>query len=95
MAIPATDPSAPGRVLLVFLDGVGIGADDPSVNAFAAARLPRLRALLGGRLPVREHLDGGGIVAEGAVLVAADATLGVPGRPQSGTGQTALLTGVN
>jgi 2,3-bisphosphoglycerate-independent phosphoglycerate mutase len=27
--------------------------------------------------------------------VAADATLGVPGRPQSGTGQTALLTGLN
>lgn len=35
------------------------------------------------------------IVHDGAVCVAADARLGIPGRPQSGTGQTALLTGVN
>ena len=85
----------PARVLLVFLDGVGIGAEDPAANPFAVARLPRLRGLLGGRLPVREHLDGGYVEGAGAVLVAADATLGVPGRPQSGTGQTALLTGTN
>lgn len=94
-----SDPAsrtAPGRVLLVFLDGVGIGADDAAANPFAAAWLPRLRELLGGRLPVREHLDGAGRVESGrAVLVAADATLGVAGRPQSGTGQTALLTGIN
>jgi 2,3-bisphosphoglycerate-independent phosphoglycerate mutase len=96
MTSSAAVPSAPGRVLLVFLDGVGIGVDDPEVNPFATARLPRLREMLGGRLPLREHLDGGGrITAERATLVPADATLGVPGRPQSGTGQTALLTGVN
>ncbi|HEX2187259.1 MAG TPA: alkaline phosphatase family protein [Longimicrobiaceae bacterium] len=83
-------------MLLVFVDGVGIGADDPAANPFAAARLPRLRGLLGGRLPLREQMDGGGhIVAPGAVLAATDARLGVAGRPQSGTGQTALLTGVN
>ncbi|HEX8271235.1 MAG TPA: alkaline phosphatase family protein [Longimicrobiaceae bacterium] len=88
--------TAPGRVLLVFLDGVGIGVEEPAANPFAAARLPRLRELLGGRLPLRGHLDDGGrIEGARAVLVAADATLGVPGRPQSGTGQTALLTGVN
>lgn len=93
------DPSsraAPSRVLLLFLDGVGIGVDDAAVNPFAAARLPRLRELLGGRLPLREHLDAGGRIEGGrAVLVPADATLGVAGRPQSGTGQTTLLTGVN
>ncbi|HEX6913199.1 MAG TPA: alkaline phosphatase family protein, partial [Longimicrobium sp.] len=33
--------------------------------------------------------------AERAVLVAADATLGIEGIPQSGTGQTSLLTGRN
>ncbi len=87
---------APRRVLLVFVDGVGIGAADPAANPFAVARLPRLRGLLGGRLPLREELDGAGrIEGERAVLVGVDATLGVPGRPQSGTGQTALLTGVN
>ncbi|HEX2211483.1 MAG TPA: alkaline phosphatase family protein [Longimicrobium sp.] len=86
----------PQRAILVFLDGVGIGAGDPAFNPFAAARLPRIQALLGGRLPVAEHLDGEGtIVSERAVLAAADATLGIEGLPQSGTGQTTLLTGRN
>ena len=86
----------PRRALLVFIDGIGIGADDPAHNPFAAARLPRIQGLLGGRRPLAGHLDADGrIVAERAVLVAADATLGVEGLPQSGTGQTALLTGRN
>lgn len=88
--------TVPDRAILVFLDGVGIGPGDGAHNPFAAARLPRIQALLGGRLPVAEHLDEGGkLVAERAVLVAADATLGMEGLPQSGTGQTALLTGRN
>ena len=88
--------TAPRRAILVFLDGVGIGPGDAVFNPFAVAHLPRLRGLLGGRLPVTEHLDADGrIVAERAVLVAADATLGVEGLPQSGTGQTTLLTGHN
>ncbi|MDB4950304.1 MAG: Metalloenzyme superfamily protein [Gemmatimonadetes bacterium] len=85
----------PARAVLVFLDGVGIGADAPG-NPFAAARMPGIEGLLGGRRPLREHLDGGGRIDGGrAVLVAADATLGVAGLPQSGTGQTTLLTGRN
>ncbi|MDQ3556040.1 MAG: hypothetical protein M3409_04590, partial [Gemmatimonadota bacterium] len=85
-----------GRALLIFVDGVGIGADDPEVNPVAAARLPHLRALLGGALPVLPAMDGTGqIRAERAVAVAVDASLGVAGRPQSGTGQTALLSGRN
>lgn len=83
-------------MLLVFLDGVGIGPADPGRNAFARAELPVLRRLLGGRVPVADDLGADGrIVTEQAVLVAADATLGVAGTPQSGTGQTALLTGRN
>ena len=91
--MPHTRPS---RVLLVFLDGVGIGAADAGRNPFVRARLPQLRCLLGGRLPVADALDAAGrIESADAVLVAADATLGVEGTPQSGTGQTALLTGRN
>ncbi|HET7322574.1 MAG TPA: hypothetical protein VFI96_08785, partial [Longimicrobiaceae bacterium] len=71
---------APSRLLLLFLDGVGLGEDDPGVNPFARAELPTLGALLGG---------------DEGMMIAADARLGVPGLPQSGTGQTALLTGVN
>jgi hypothetical protein len=94
--VSRTAVTEPRRAILVFLDGVGIGAGDPAFNPFAAAHLPRIRALLGGRLPVAEHLDADGrIVAERAVLAAADATLGIQGLPQSGTGQTTLLTGRN
>ncbi|HEX6368212.1 MAG TPA: alkaline phosphatase family protein [Longimicrobium sp.] len=88
--------TTPRRAILVFLDGVGIGAGDPAYNPFVVAHLPRIQALLGGRLPIAEHLDADGrIVGERAVLAAADATLGVEGLPQSGTGQTTLLTGRN
>ncbi|HEX8210658.1 MAG TPA: alkaline phosphatase family protein [Longimicrobium sp.] len=86
----------PSRAILVFLDGVGIGPADRAVNPFAAATLPNIRGMLGGRLPVTEDLDARGcIVSAGAVLAAADATLGMEGVPQSGTGQTTLLTGRN
>jgi 2,3-bisphosphoglycerate-independent phosphoglycerate mutase len=86
----------PRRALLVFLDGVGIGAGDAAFNPFALAHLPRLEALLGGRRPLAEDLDADGcILAARATLVAADATLGMEGLPQSGTGQTSLLTGRN
>lgn len=83
---------APERVLLVFLDGVGLGPDDPETNPLARARLPALASLLGG-----ERLVAGARVPADARarLVPADATLGVEGRPQSGTGQTALFTGAN
>jgi len=36
-------------VLLLFLDGVGLGEDDPDTNPFARAEMPVLTGLLGGR----------------------------------------------
>jgi len=80
------------RVILVFVDGVGLGADDPSKNAFAAARLPVLRGLLEGAAPVAGIAP---LHTARASLLGLDATLGLPGAPQSGTGQAALLTGQN
>jgi hypothetical protein len=80
------------HVLLLFLDGVGIGPADPDSNPFLVARLPRLRSLLDGALPT---LDEPEVVGEQGVAFPLDASLGVPGMPQSGTGQTALLTGEN
>lgn len=77
-------------VLILFLDGVGLGPDDPASNPFARGATPALRALLGGPL-----VDRGVVDRPGVLLVAADAGLGVPGLPQSATGQTALLTGIN
>jgi 2,3-bisphosphoglycerate-independent phosphoglycerate mutase len=78
--------------LILFLDGVGLGPADPATNPFVHARLPTVQGLLDGQRPI---LDNGPVQAEAASLIPLDATLGVPGLPQSGTGQTTLLTGVN
>ncbi|MGH2399507.1 MAG: metalloenzyme [bacterium] len=79
------------RALLLFVDGIGLGPDDPAINPFAAVRTPTLTRLLGRHLTSIE----GRIQRDGAMLVPLDATLGVDGLPQSATGQTALLTGLN
>jgi hypothetical protein len=72
-------------VLFVFVDGVGAGTRDPERNPLAR-----------GEFLLSRFLDGGGAPLPGAGrAVLADATLGVPGRPQSATGQTAILTGEN
>jgi 2,3-bisphosphoglycerate-independent phosphoglycerate mutase len=73
----------------LFLDGVGLGVDDPGVNPFASAHAPTLAALAGGPwlrgLVERREA--------GRTVLAIDPTLGSQGRPQSATGQTTLLTG--
>ena len=79
------------KIVLLFLDGVGLGRKDPDTNPFFAASLPRWESLLG-EMP---HLGKKNLSTAKAVLVPANATLGVEGLPQSGTGQTAIFTGVN
>jgi 2,3-bisphosphoglycerate-independent phosphoglycerate mutase len=80
-------------IIFVFLDGVGLGPAD-ATNPFWSDDMPALQRLLGGRL-----VDGFRVEPDGRepplFLRGIDATLGVPGLPQSGTGQTALFTGVN
>ncbi len=80
------------RVVLVFVDGVGMGEEDEERNPWMRAAVPTLRKLTGGYLPAGE--PGHDPDAPGRWLPL-DATLGVDGIPQSGTGQTALLTGEN
>jgi len=80
------------RALMLFLDGVGIGVRDPEVNPLFAARMSALRSILGGDLPSLHHRRLSSVQGSHIPL---DATLGVPGLPQSGTGQTALFTGFN
>ncbi|MCB9159825.1 MAG: hypothetical protein H6644_08205 [Caldilineaceae bacterium] len=80
------------RVIFLFLDGVGLGDDDPAVNPLAAGDFPTLAALLDGHKIVAAT---GRLSATAAELVPADAHMGIPGRPQSATGQAAILTGIN
>lgn len=69
----------------VLVDGVGIGTRDPGINPLA-----RRETLL-------SHFTSGesAVLPRGGRVGAADACLGVEGRPQSATGHTTLLTGVN
>jgi hypothetical protein len=80
------------HIVLLFLDGVGIGKSDADTNPFFRARLPTLEALCGGKLP---HTPFKKKSTDQAEIIAISATLGVSGLPQSGTGQTAIFTGVN
>ena len=80
------------RFLLVFVDGVGLGAADPETNAFAAAPPPLCTEVLDGALIV-ERADV--LHARRASLVPLDAQLDTPGLPKSGTGQFSLFTGDN
>jgi 2,3-bisphosphoglycerate-independent phosphoglycerate mutase len=80
------------RVLLLFLDGVGLGDDDDAINPFLRARLPCLASLFGAQPLTRSAAPRH---APRASAVAVDATLGHDGTPQSGTGQAALLTGAD
>jgi hypothetical protein len=79
-------------VVLLFLDGVGLGKKDSRHNPFFAVDLPVLKKLLGGAMP---HNRDAFRSLPRASLIPLNATLGVPGLPQSGTGQTTLLTGIN
>ncbi len=80
------------RVIMVFLDGVGIGKKNPLVNPFFAAEYPAfMRMFDGGMISSRNARRS----SASMTLKPIDATLGVKGLPQSGTGQTALMTGVN
>lgn len=80
------------RLLFLFLDGVGLGENDPETNPLARAEMPHLQYLLGGRKLLRESAP---YLGERAELLALDAGLGVDGLPQSATGQASLLTGKN
>ncbi|MDR3592896.1 MAG: metalloenzyme [Negativicutes bacterium] len=79
------------NILLIFVDGLGLGAADPDSNPLVRFDPPFFRALFGRPLT----LQAAPFISDTACLVAIDAALGVAGLPQSATGQTALFTGVN
>jgi len=80
------------HVLLIFLDGIGLGEDDPAHNPFAVARTPTLHALAGGQRWLRSTPRS---ESARAIFIPTDACFGVEGRPQSASGQATILTGRN
>ncbi|HRP70392.1 MAG TPA: alkaline phosphatase family protein [Turneriella sp.] len=73
----------PGPIVYIFLDGVGIGNSNADQNPFARFETQFFSAYAGGKFE-----------KPGQLLVT-DAHMGIPGLPQSATGQTALFTGYN
>lgn len=78
------------RFILVFLDGLGLGPVGPHNPLSDPATMPRVQSLCG-----TPWLAGAHVQRPHFLLKPMDATLGVPGLPQSATGQTTLYTGHN
>jgi len=72
-------------VLLLFIDGLGIGTRGPH-NPFDGLSNAEPLAVFQGET---------GEAPLGGIIVSTDARLGVEGRPQSASGQTTILTGIN
>ncbi len=72
-------------ILLFFIDGLGIGARGP---------LNPLDGLENGE-PLAQFPNEERTTIHGGIVVPTDASLGVEGRPQSASGQTTILTGIN
>lgn len=72
-------------VLLFFIDGLGIGKRGP-FNPFDG--LPNAE-------PLAVFQDEPSITLRDGIVVSTDPRLGIEGRPQSASGQTTILTGIN
>jgi len=81
----------PKQILFIFLDGVGLGTTNPAINPFITAKTKFFEQLLGNKL----FYGLNEIVNQGLVFKPLDASLGIKGLPQSATGQTAIVTGLN
>lgn len=66
------------KMIFIFLDGFGLGSDDPEINPLKKIPTP--------------NLD---MIFKRFGFIKTDCSLGVPGLPQSATGQTAIFTGTN
>jgi len=78
-------------ILFLFLDGVGLGLSDPSINPFDHD-FPAINRLAGHQRWVNEARP---IASNTHVFRPIDANLNMEGLPQSGTGQATLFSGVN
>ncbi len=80
------------HILLIFLDGVGLGDDNPGTNPFSAGDFPTLQSLTNG---LRWTRDTSIQSTPRSLFIPTDAQMGVAGLPQSGTGQATIVTGRN
>lgn len=79
------------KVLMIFIDGVGIGENDPIKNPFFKFGFNTFTSIFG-RIP---HLNDQQITISNGAVFPIDPLLDVPGIPLSGTGQTSIFCGIN
>ncbi|RCK73997.1 MAG: Phosphoglyceromutase [Ignavibacteriae bacterium] len=80
------------KVIMLFLDGVGAGRKNEKINPFFNTKLPAIRYVLDDGIP---HIKMREVCKRNLYYRNINATLGIDGLPQSGTGQTSLLCGLN
>jgi bisphosphoglycerate-independent phosphoglycerate mutase (AlkP superfamily) len=73
--------SVSSKIILLFIDGVGFGANNPDINPCSYSETGIFH--INNNLPHSGH------------KYAIDAQMGIPGLPQSATGHTSLYTGIN
>ncbi len=78
-------------VLMIFIDGVGIGKEDSNFNPFFKYHFKFIENIFKKIPSVQNQF----IQHDNYFLFPTDARLGVEGLPQSGTGQTSIFCGVN
>ncbi len=79
------------RLLFIFVDGIGLGPNEPG-NPFVENKTPGISELLGGR---DLTIEAAGYNGADATLIGLDAVMGIDGLPQSATGQASIFTGIN
>lgn len=78
---------------MIFIDGLGVGVDDPEINPLSEGDQPFIQNIIGRALTQKNVING--IEEPGMIVKTIDAGLETPGLPQSATGQTTLFTGIN
>ena len=73
------------RVILFFIDGLGIGEQNNDNPLFQIEKTE----------PLANFVDTNNRIINDGILVPTDACLGITGRPQSASGQTTIYTGIN
>lgn len=75
------------KILFIFIDGLGIGTNDKFQNPCAQSQIKLFNNFISDTYPKALPFDG--------FVKPIDCSMGVPGLPQSATGQAALYTGIN
>lgn len=79
------------RVMMIFVDGLGVGKNNPEINPLVRFKLDFFSEFFG-KFPT---LKNSRIENKYFTIRPINATMGVEGLPQSGTGQTAIFCGFN